>query len=288
VSPWLTLLLAVVCISCGSILVRFAAAPALAVAFYRIGLASVLIAPLALRPALVEWPRLYTGQRLALLGSGAALALHFATWIASLDYTSIAASVLLVNLAPLFTVSLSWLVLGEKVTPRVAGAIAIALLGAGLIAAGDWEAAGAAPLKGDLLALIGAATLSTYHVIGRGLRGALPLAAYLQIVWTTAAVVLAVLLPLAGVPFRPYPMSTIAFFFLLALVPTIAGHGLVNRSLRQLSAPVVGLFLLGEPIGATLLAWLIFSEVPGALTFAGGMLVLVALVLVVTKTKRQA
>ena len=285
-SPWLTLLLAVVCVSFGSIFIRFAAAPALAVAFYRVGLAAVLIAPLALRPALAQWPRLAPRQRLALAGSGIALALHFATWIKSLEYTSIAASVLLVNLAPLFTLLLSWLALREPVTPRVAGAIALALLGAGSIAAADWSGGGRAPVKGDLLALAGAAALSTYHVIGRGLREALPLAAYIQGVWTTAAAALALLLVLAGVPFAPYPARSVVFFFLLALVPTLGGHGLVNLSLRQLPAPVVGLFLLGEPIGATLLGWICFSELPGALTFIGGALVLAALGLVVTT--RQA
>ncbi|HET7292130.1 MAG TPA: DMT family transporter [Vicinamibacteria bacterium] len=282
-SPWLTLALAVACVSFGSILVRFASAPALAVAFYRVGLAAAFIAPLALRPAIASWPRLLPRQRLAVLGSGVSLALHFATWIASLDYTSIAASVLLVNLAPLFTVLLSWLVLGEKVGRPVAGAIALALVGAFLIAAGDWTGGGAAPLKGDLLALVGAAALSAYHVTGRGLRHALPLGAYVQTVWTTAAASLALLLPLAGVPFGPYPPRALAFFVLLALVPTIGGHGLVNRALRHLKAPVVGLFLLGEPIGATLLAWLFFGEVPGRLTLLGGAFVLVALVLVVAQ-----
>ncbi len=281
-SPWLTLLLAVACVSFGSILIRFAAAPALAVAFYRIGVAALLIAPFALRPALAEWPRLAARQRLAVVGSGMALALHFSTWIKSLDYTSIAASVLLVNLAPLFTVLLSWLALRERVTGRVAGAIALALLGAGLIAAADWTGGGTEPLKGDLLALAGAMALSTYHVIGRGLRDALPLAAYIQAVWTTAAAALALLLPFAGIRYGPYPPRTLAFFLLLALVPTIGGHGLVNLSLRQLKAPVVGLFLLGEPIGATLLAWLFFGELPGSLTLVGGALVLAALVLVVT------
>ncbi len=282
-SPWFTLLLAVACVSFGSILVRFAAAPALAVAFYRIALASALVAPLALRPALAAWPRLGPRQRLAVVGSGVSLAAHFATWIASLDYTSIAASVLLVNLAPLFTVLLSRLVLGETVSRRVAGAIALALLGALLIAAGDWTGGGAAPLKGDALALLGAAALSAYHVTGRGLRHALPLGAYVQAVWTTAAASLALLLLVAGVPFAPYPPRTLAFFLLLAIVPTIGGHGLVNRALRHLKAPVVGLFLLGEPIGATILAWLFFGEAPTRLTLVGGSLVLAALVLVVTQ-----
>lgn len=285
-SAWATLLLAVACISFGSIFVRLADAPALAVSFYRIGLAALFVAPFGVRPAAAHWQRLTGRHRLALVGSGAALAVHFATWIASLSYTSIAASVLLVNLAPLFTLFLAWLVLGERPGPRLLAAVALALLGAGLIAAGDWSGGGKAPLVGDLLALAGAATLSVYHVIGRGLRAALPLMAYVQVVWSTAALTLGAIVLAAGTPLWPHPPRSWLFFVALALVPTVAGHGLVNRSLRQLPAPVVGLFLLGEPIGATALGFLFFRETPGLLTLLGGGLVLLALVMLVTSRDR--
>jgi len=281
-SAWTTLLLAVLCISFGSIFVRMAEAPAFAVSFYRIGLASLLVAPFGLRPALRGWPQLSSRQRLALVGSGVALALHFATWITSLSYTSIAASVLLVNLAPLFTLVLSWTLLGEKPTARLLGAAALALVGAALIASSDWTGGGRAPLFGDALALLGAAALSVYHVIGRGLRAALPLVAYVQAVWTTAAICLAGLLVATGVPLWPYPSRTLLCFAALALVPTVAGHGLVNRSLRLLPAPVVGLSLLGEPVGATILGYFFFGEVPSRLTLLGGVVVLLALVWLVT------
>jgi drug/metabolite transporter (DMT)-like permease len=287
-SPWATLLLAVVCISFGSILVRLAEAPALAVSFYRVGLASLIVAPFGLSPAARHWRRLTRRHRLALLGSGLALAAHFATWIASLSYTSIAASVLLVNLAPLFTFAFAWLFLGERPSPRLLGAAALAIAGAALIAAADWTGGGAAPLLGDSLALAGAATLSVYHVAGRGLRAALPLSAYIQVVWSAAALALALMVLTAGVPLGPYPPRTLLCFAALALVPTVAGHGLVNRSLRLLPAPAVGLFLLGEPIGATGLGYVFFDEVPGALTLAGGAIVLVALVLLVTTNAGQA
>jgi drug/metabolite transporter (DMT)-like permease len=281
-NPWLALLAAVLCVSFGSIFVRLAEAPALAVSFYRIGLASLFVAPFGLAPALDHWRTLSGRHRAALVGAGAALAIHFATWIASLSYTSIAASVLLVNLAPLFTIVLSWTLLGERPTARTWLAGALALAGAALIAAGDWTGGGTSPLFGDALALAGAAALSVYHVIGRGLRDALPLAAYVQTVWTIAAVVLAVLLLLYGVPFAPYSTRSILAFAALAIVPTIGGHGLVNRSLRVLPAPVVGLFLLGEPIGATILAYLFFGETPTPLTLVGGAIVLAALVLLGT------
>jgi drug/metabolite transporter (DMT)-like permease len=275
------LILAVLCVSVGSIFVRLANAPALAVAFNRIFLASVVVAPFA-APSLVRaWPALSGRLRLVLLASGISLGVHFATWIASLSYTSVAASVLLVNTAPLFTLFFSWWFLGERASKPVLVAMAVALTGAALIAAGDWGDGGTASLKGDALAVAGAVTLSLYHVIGRGLRDALPLSAYVLGVWSTAAVTLAVLAAGARVPLFGYPLRTFALFLALAVVPTVIGHGLVNRSLRRIPAPTVGLFLLGEPIAASLLAYAVFDETPGRLTIAGGVLVLAALALVV-------
>ena len=275
------LILAVLCVSVGSIFVRLANAPALAVAFNRIFLASVVVAPFA-APSLVRaWPTLSSRRRLILLASGISLGVHFATWIASLSYTSVAASVLLVNTAPLFTLFFSWWFLGERASKAVLIAMVVALTGAALIAAGDWGEGGTASLKGDALALAGAVTLSLYHVIGRGLRDALPLSAYVLGVWSTAAATLAVLAASARVPVFGYPARTFALFLALAVIPTVIGHGLVNLSLRRIAAPTVGLFLLGEPIAASILAYAVFGEMPGRLTIAGGVLVLAALALVV-------
>ncbi len=120
-SPWLTLSLAVLFVSFGAVLVRLAAAPALAVSFYRVALASLVLAPFAARDARRSWPALAARERLLLAGSGVALALHFATWIASLSYTSIASSVLLVNTAPLFAVAFSRLFLRERASRGRAG-----------------------------------------------------------------------------------------------------------------------------------------------------------------------
>jgi drug/metabolite transporter (DMT)-like permease len=279
-SPWLTVSLAVVFVSFGAVLARLAAAPPLAVSFFRVAIASLVLAPFALPRARRSWPRLDRRQALLLLASGLALALHFASWIASLSYTSVASSVLLVNTAPLFALVLSRLFLRERVAPLVIGAIAIALAGAGLIAAADWTGSPGS-LRGNLLALAGAITLAAHQVIGRGLREALPLDAYVLGVWTAAAAALAAFAWTGGVPLVGYAPRTWLVFLALALVPTIGGHGLVNRALRSLPAPTVGLFLLGEPVLASLLAFALFAEVPGALVLSGGLVVLTALLLVI-------
>jgi drug/metabolite transporter (DMT)-like permease len=281
-SPWLTISLAVVFVSFGAVLARLAAAPALAVAFYRVALASLVLFPFATRPAAASLPALTARRRGLLLASGIFLALHFATWIASLSYTTVASSVLLVNTAPLFAIVLSRVFLAERAPEAVVLALPIALLGAALIALGDYTG-DPGSLRGNLLALAGAVTVAAHQVIGRGLRDALPLRAYVLGAWAVAAATLAGLAVLAGVALVGFPPHTWLAFVALALVPTIGGHGLVNKSLRSLPAPTVGLFLLGEPLGASILAFFIFGEAPGLSTVAGGAFVLAALVLVVVR-----
>jgi drug/metabolite transporter (DMT)-like permease len=283
-TPYGVLALAVLFISFGSIFVRLAEAPPLAVSFYRIGLAAVFLSPWAARSAARSWRLLPPRARLVLVASGVALALHFATWITSLSHTSIASSVLLVNTAPLFAVAFSWTFLGEKASPTVLLGILVALCGAVLIAAGEWSAAPRS-LTGSLLALAGAVTLAGYHVAGRGLRDALPLTTYVFLVWSVAALTLGLLCAALRVPLAGYGARAAFCFLALALVPTLGGHGLVNRSLRALPAPTVGLFLLGEPIGASILGYLFFREVPSLATVAGGLLVLAALALVLLRRR---
>ena len=281
-SPWLTLSLAVLFVSSGAILVRLAAAPPLAVSFYRVAIASLILLPFAHRDARRSWPVLDARRRALLLAAGLALALHFATWIASLSYTTVASSVILVNTAPLFAIALSRLFLHEKPSLVVQVAIPIAFAGAALIAFGDWTGSPGS-LLGNGLALAGAVTLAVYQVVGRGLRDALPLNAYVLAVWSVAACALAVLARSSGVLLGGYSVRAWLLFTALAIVPTLAGHGLINKSLRSFPAPTVGLFLLGEPLIASILAWLVFHEMPGPWALAGGAVVLAALGLVLAR-----
>jgi len=281
-SPYVTLVLAVLLVSVGAILVRLAGAPPLAVSFYRMAIATLILGPFAWGDARRSWPTLPRRPRLLLVAAGVALALHFATWIASLSHTSVAASVLLVNTAPLFAIVMSRVFLHEKPPLAVQIAIPIAMAGAAVIALGE-RASSPASLFGNLLAVAGAVTLATYQVIGRGLRDTLPLKAYMLAVWGTAMLTLAVLMAAFGTRFGNYPVRTWLLFTALAVVPTLGGHGLANRALRSLPAPTVGLFLLGEPVIASLLALALFGETPGPTTLAGGAVVLVALGLVLTR-----
>jgi drug/metabolite transporter (DMT)-like permease len=270
------LLLGVLCVSAGSILVRIASAHPLAVAFQRMFLAVVVLLPLGIGAGPASISRLRPRDLLMIAASGTALAAHFAAWIASLSLTSVAASVLLVNTTPFFTLLLAWGCLGERPTARLVGALALVAAGAAAVL-GDDLAGGRDPVVGGGLALAGAFAYSIHHVVGRGLRRTLPLRAYLLAVWSVAAATLGLLALARGVALFAHPPRTWLALVALALVPTLGGHGLVNRSLRVLPAAVVGLFLLGEPATASFLAYLLFGERLTAFTLAGGIIILTGL-----------
>lgn len=263
------LLLAAVSISWGSILVRLCSSGALTLALYRVLFATLLIAPLGV-PALRA--RCPTGRALAAgAGAGILLALHFATWIASLSYTTIAASTLLVSTQPVFSILLAWTVLGERPARRALAAVGVALAGILLITASDLSS-GAGRLTGDLLALAGAVFAAGYLVVGRASRAAVPFPGYLMIVNAAAATGGFVLVLGGGQHLTPQ-RAEVPWLILMALVPHLLGHGALNWAVRFLPAYLANLTVLAEPVLASLYAWLLFSEVPAPVLYPGAVLI---------------
>ncbi len=281
VPPALILLLSVLAISWAAPLVRFSQAPALAVSFWRLAFSVLLIA--GVLTARREWGALRRLGRRDLATAavaGVLLAGHFATWIASIGLTSVAASVVLVDTAPVFVALLSAAFLRERPGGRQWAGIGLAVAGAAWIGWGDFRG-GSDPLRGDLLALAGAVLVAAYYVIGRSLRARLDLWPYVMVVYGCAALTLLVALPVAGVPFTGYAPTDWAVFAGLAAGPMMIGHTGQNWALRYLPAYVVNLSLLGEPVGATLIAWLLpaIAETPPPEALAGGALILLGIVL---------
>lgn len=277
--PYLALALGVLAVSGASILVRAADAPPAVIAFWRLALTAGLLGlPALARHRREDWPQ---GREAWLCAaSGAALAVHFVSWIASLRYTTVAASVLLVTLHPVFVLAAEALLLRERVAPaRVLGAL-LALGGTAVIAAGDLAVSGPA-LLGDLLAVLGAVAMAAYLLIGRRVRRRLPVLVYATAVYGTAALLILPGLLAAGVPVLGYGARTFALFLALALVPTIMGHTVFNWVLGYLPASVVSVAILGEPVGAALLAWLLLGEDPGPRVAWGGAAILAGLALAV-------
>ena len=280
--PPLILLGAVLAMSWGGPLVRYATAPPLAVAAWRVAFSVVFIAGVVLLRDRGRRIRRLSAREWGLaVAAGVFLAAHFWTWIASLSFTTVASSVVLVSTQPIFVALLSVAVLGEQPTRRQWAGIAVAVAGAAVIGWGDF-AGGRDPILGDLLAVAGAVFVSAYYVIGRRLRQELDLWSYIGVVYGVAAVVLmgaAALHP--GVAVAGYPGTDWLVFLALAAGPMMIGHTGVNYSLRYVRAYVANLALLGEPIGATLLAWWLpgIRERPSAQLLLGGALVLAGIAL---------
>lgn len=277
--PYLALAVGVLAVSGASILIRAATAPPAVIAFWRLALTALLLGlPAAWRHPRTDWPR--GAEWRACAASGAALALHFVSWIASLRYTTVAASVLLVTLHPVVVLAAEALLLREPAAPsRVLGA-ALALAGTAVIAAGDLSLAGPA-LAGDLLAVLGAACMAAYLLIGRRVRQRLPVLVYATVVYGAAALLILAGLAAAGVPVLGYGAREYALFLALALLPTVMGHTVFNWVLAYLPASVVSVAILGEPVGAALLAWLVLGERPGPRVLWGGAAILAGVLLAV-------
>lgn len=291
--PYIILFSGVLVVSSSSILVRLAqmeGMPSLTIAAGRMLLASLLLTPVAWRYARHEL--LHLPRRTFWPGvlAGLFLALHFATWISSLDYTSVASSVALVSTDPLWVGLVSVLFLHERLRWGIIGGIVLTIAGSALIAFSDSSAGAgtyAAPLFGDMLALIGSITASGYVVIGSTLRKDLSLLAYIWLVYTSSAVVLVLIQLLAGQSLTGYTSLAYLYVLLLAVGPQLLGHSSFNWALRYLSPTFVAISILGEPIGASLLAWLLFGETFAPLQLPGFVLLLVGIYVATIDSVRQ-
>ena len=260
-------------VSASAILIRLADAPAIAVALWRCTLGAAVLLPPALlrRDPFPKGRALYAG-----IASGVALGAHFGFWISSLDYTSVAASVVLVSTQPVFVAVLASLLFGERTTPLSFLGIVVAISGTAVIALG--ETVGSSAFYGNMLALIGAVTVAVYVLIGRSSRtGGIGVLPYSIVVYSAAA---ATLLPVALLfDVRLWGYSGQTWFWLAAITlgPQLMGHTVFNWALRYVQASVISGTILAEPVVAALLAWLVLSERPGLLTLFGGAVVLAGL-----------
>jgi len=272
-SAHLVLFIGVAAVSSAAILIREADAPALVIAAYRLGLAALPTGALALatgrrrasRDGLWAWPIL----------AGAFLALHFGFWIASLQQTSVITSVVLVTTNPLFVGLASPFVLRERVSAATWMGIGIATVGASLMAAEDLGE-GLGTLVGDLYALLGAVFGAGYLMIGRRARPQVSWVGYVGVVYPVAAVLLVASVLVAREPFTGYSTKTFLMLGLLALGPQLVGHSAINWALAYVPAALVAVAILGEAVGATILATLVLQETPSGLELAGALLVLTA------------
>ena len=273
----------VLAVSAAAIFIRLADAPALAVAFWRNALGVLVLLPLALywRETFPRGRTLYYG-----LASGVALGAHFGFWISSLDYTSVAASVVLVCTQPVFVAILAYLFFGERTSPLSFSGILVALAGTAVIVSDG--SAGSATLFGNALAVIGAVMVAVYVLFGRSLRttgvGVLP---YSVVVYASASATLLPAALYAGTPLWGYSGETWFWLSAVTLGPQVLGHTVFNWALRYVEASIISATILAEPVVSALLAWLVLSEKPGLATLAGGAVVLFGLFLLLRGYGRE-
>ena len=286
-NPFLALISGVLAVSTGAVLAKLAEAPALVIAAYRVGLASLILAPIAWWKAREEIVGL--GMReygLAVL-SGLFLALHFSTWISSLNYTSVANSVVLVNTNPLWVGVLTPVITRDRLALVTKIGIAISVIGGVIIGAGDF-ATGGQQLWGDLLALLGGICAAMYLLLGRNLRRKLCLLAYVIVCYGSAAIILWGLVIALRLQVVGFNLGTYAAFAGMALISQVIGHTSYNWALKWFTAGFIAVSLLGEPISATVLAYIIFDENLNWTKFIGGSLILAAIYLAARGEKSTA
>jgi drug/metabolite transporter (DMT)-like permease len=286
--PYLVLLGGVLIAASSSILIRYAqgsGVPSLEVAAGRLVFAALILLPIGLTRARSEVQKL-TGREIGLaILAGTLLAAHFASWITSLEYTSVASSVALVSTNPLWVGLASVVLLRERLARFMWVGMALTIAGSILIGISDGSSANASNASfGNALALIGAITVSGYFLIGRSLRNRLSLLAYIWLVYSSAAMVLLIAATIAsvtsggGLPLLGYPPVVYVLLLGMAIGPQLLGHTSLNWALRYLSATFVTIGLLGEPLGSALLAVVLFGEQFAQLQLLGFVILLIGIV----------
>jgi drug/metabolite transporter (DMT)-like permease len=268
--------LGVIAVSFAAIFIRFAQAegmPTLSIAAWRLVFASLILLPYVWITRRDEIRDLAWSEWRLLIAAGIFLGLHFAAWITSFRYTSVASSVVIISMAPVFVGLGSWLFLRECLRLKTAAGIALAAVGSVIIGLGDLTL-GQHVLLGDLLALAGAVFVACYLLIGRKVRGRRTLTVYVALVYGVAMVTLLVCVLIARQPMFGYRWQAYGWTLALALGPQVIGHSTLNWALSYLSATFVSIVMLAEPIGSGILAWVILGEAITLSTAAGAALVL--------------
>ncbi len=280
--PFIVLGIALVAVSHGAIFARLAVAPPLAIAAWRVGLAVAVVLPLALTARPTHRP----GRRAIAfaVGAGLMLAMHFATWIASLDHTTIARSVLFVSTSPIWVAVLKFLGGDGLPSARTLSALALAIAGAAVVSGGG-QGGG---WYGDLLALAGGLAMAGYFLCSRAAQPALAFRHYLAIAYGVAAAVLFVAVALTGTRAIGFDPGTWRALVAMAAISQLVGHTGYNWSLRYLDPLFVAVASVGEPVLAALLGWWLLGESLDARTLAGGLLILAGIGLAALAARPRA
>lgn len=285
---WALIAVGLLTLGSSAILIRLAGPVSpLSIAAWRTALVAVLVLPVALGRSRGALRRLSARDRWGIAGAGVLLGIHFVAWIASVQLTSVAAASVLVTTSPLFIVGIDGVVFRRWPRRAVAVAVALGVVGAALIGGASRAGGlGPAPLAGGALAVLAALCFAAYLVVGASVRQRAGATLYFGLVSGVAALTALVVAAGSGAPLRPTP-DVALWVTAMALGPGLLGHGTFVVALRYVPASVIGVLSLAEPVVATILAVLLFSEVPAPVALVGMGLVL-ASIATVARTKPAA
>lgn len=272
-SVYALIVIGVLAVSTSAVLVKLSAAPPVALAFWRVAGAWLFLSPVVLSKGWSDLLRM-TGRDVGWsLLSGLFLAAHYGVWFLSLTMTSVASSTVLVTTQPIWVLLISYVLWRERVAPKALAGIVLALLGVYFIGAHSFTNSEGQVL-GDVLAVLAALLVSGYLLIGQRLRTRVALLPYVFFVYGAAAFGLFCFAYVTGVPLLGYGGREWALFVALAVVPTLFGQTVFNWALQYVPASIVSVSILGEPVGAIVLALFLLGEVPAFVQIAGGGLIL--------------
>ncbi len=279
---YIVITIGVIAVSLASILIKLAQAetiPSTLIAASRMAIAALVLTPITLRRYWTEIKRLHRSQLTLAAVSGLFLAIHFATWVKSFEYTSVLVGVVLVNTNPLWAAILEFIFLRTKLSRWVIIALVIGIIGSIIVALPSGGGIHFEANTGSLLALIGAVAVAIYFVIGRNLRATLSLIPYIWLVYSCSAVFLLILVAATSVPVLGYSAKGYVLLVLTALIPQLVGHSSLNFALRYFPASYVGIAAQLEPVLSAIVAFLLFTEIPTGIQIAGSVIILVSVIL---------
>ena len=286
INPYIPIIIGVISISLSAIFVKLAEAESGVIAFYRMLFSVLIMSPLFFLKYKHELKSLNKKDWLFTSVAGVFLAFHFILWFESLNYTSVASSTVLVTLQPIFALAGTYLFFNEKVSIKAIMATFVAISGSVLIAWGDFRVSGDA-FYGDILALIACALITGYFLFGQEVRKRLSLITYTMVVYSVSTIVLFLYVLIVDQSFGPYDSNEWILFLLLAIVPNLLGHNLFNWAIKYVSTNIISISILFEPIGATLLAFIIFGEYLTYTQVFGGVVVIVGITAFVIDSKNN-
>ena len=284
INPYIPIIIGVISISLSAIFVKLAEAESGVIAFYRMLFSVLIMSPLFFLKYKHELKSLNKKDWLFTSVAGVFLAFHFILWFESLNYTSVASSTVLVTLQPIFALAGTYLFFKEKISVKAIVATVVAISGSVLIAWGDFRVSGDA-FYGDVLALIACALITGYFLFGQEVRKRLSLITYTMVVYSVSTIVLFLYVLIMDQSFGPYDSNEWLLFLLLAIVPNLLGHNLFNWAIKYVSTNIISISILFEPIGATLLAFIIFGEYLTYTQVLGGVIVIVGITAFVIDSK---